>query len=618
MEGKILLETNVITINYNHFYSKISKLNNDELEGLYESIMKLVVVNISLDPHSGDDPQLIFESMNSTGLSLQESDKIRNFILMNLDANEQEKFYKNHWEQLESLVPRNDMNKFIRYYLATKRNDLTSEKNLYFVFKNFQIENKIKTEDLVNEMIMYAKWYSEIINSKIDDSGYQSVLARINRLEMHSSLPLVFYLFKLYNDDYLTEDEFVESLQIIESYIVRRFVCKLPTNQLNKVFVGIGHEVDKYVEHDGANYYDGFTYALLNKSGKSRFPNSIEFRDNFLVYEIYNSKSKLRKYMLGMLENYGTKERVAVEEQLENNILTIEHIMPQTLTQEWKDALGDSWELIHSKYKDTVGNITLTAYNSDYSNLSFEKKKDLPKKGFKYSKLDLNKYLQSCDYWNVENITNRAEELFKKADFIWGYPKSQYEPILQNEWIEWTDDYDFTYKKVKKIKFMGDEIKTSNVTDAYQKTSKLFYDLDSSLFLESIRSIQKNDVENMRKPYEVGKDIFIEMNLSSQDKIYFLSHISENFNFEGYDLQFLVENVTSDTSFDVNNEDTFHRLPVGRLAFELIKNLAHCDLLKLDDVNNLMNKDYSKKSLADVTILCSLKIEKNIGVIVIK
>lgn len=548
INGQKSIGNNVVTINYNYFYNQIENLDDREIKGLYDAILKLMIVNISLTPANGDDPQLIFESLNSTGLGLEEADKIRNYVLMNMTSKNQEKFYKEYWETLEDLVSRNDMNKFVRYYLAAKTNELANEKKLYFAFKNYKLCNKIEATDLLRDMLQYAEWYSKIKNAVAYANDYQAVLARINKLEMNSSIPLLFHLFLANKNEKLSIEDLEKSFLMVENYIIRRAICGLQANQLNKVFVGLGHEINRYVEKDQISYYEAFEYALLAKTGKSRFPNNHDFEDKFSIYEVYNARPSMKKYLLERLENYGTRERIAVEEQVDSGILTIEHIMPQKLTDEWKRELGDNWELIHTKYKDTFGNITLTAYNSDYSNYSFEKKREMAKKGFDYSKLELNKYVKECNTWNEQTIIKRASILYNIAEKIWWIPESKYNPQNEEQWIDWEEDFEFTNKVITKIKFMGDEIVTKDISDVYKKINIMLYELDSATYLGIKDCVYSTKSSDFRSPIEIGKEMYLEANLSSAAKMNALAKIIKGFGLDPLDIQYLVKNKKKSTT----------------------------------------------------------------------
>lgn len=592
ISGGELIENSSITVNYNYFYNEIAKLTPSELEGLYSAIQKLDIVKISLNPADGDDPQLIFESLNSTGLDLDEADKIRNYVLMNMTAKEQEKFYKQYWEVFENKVADYDANKFIRYYLATKTGELSNEKKLYFEFKAYRQASCENIEDLLSDILVYADYYKTIKESKVGQSGYRGVLARLNKLDVNTCTPLLFSLFDANRKNLISDEELEKAFIIVENYIVRRIVCGLTTNQLNKVFVSMGAEVQKYIEKDDVAYYEAFKYAVLSKTGKSRYPNNSDFKDKFVSFELYNQKQK--KYFFERLENYNTKERIAVEEQIDDGTLTIEHIMPQSLTDDWVTALGSNWELIHTKYKDTIGNLTLTAYNSDYSNLPFIKKRDMQDKGFASSKLFLNSVIKTLDKWTEQTIIDRANRIYSIAEKIWWMPETDYSPKGNEEWVVWDEDYDFTKVQINKIKVMGDEISTDNVTDAFIKICEMLYELDSVSISKLNSKYFSNNSNDLRKPVEIGKNVFIETNLSSNAKVSLISSIAEHLSLESLDIQFSVKHKnTNENSFDLLNESTWDSVSVGKLAYELIKHLLENGMLSDEEIESLKEKEYS-------------------------
>lgn len=590
------IENNNITINYNYFYSKLCDLSDNEIEGLYDAITKLMVVNISLKPQSGDDPQLIFESLNSTGIDLEESDKIRNYVLMKMEATRQEKIYKNYWEVLEKTVIKQDLNKFIRYYLAKKTRALPDEKKLYFAFKNYREERVIddSVETLLADMLKYATYYQKIKSAKINDEKSSGHFARINKLEINTVIPLLFDLLEAYDNSGLSDDELNEAVNIIENYIVRRIICGLSTSMLNKTFVYLGEEISRYVAKDKASYIDAIKYAILSKTGKSRFPNDSDFVEKFEMFELYNAKSSIRKYIFERLENFKSKERIAVEEQIENGQLTIEHIMPQKLSVDWQKHLGGNYELIHDKYKDTIGNLTLTAYNSDYSNLMFDRKRDLPDKGFAYSKLELNRFLANCNIWNEEQIVKRAELLSGWALKIWGSPKTDFKPNIVEEWVALDDEYDFTNKCIVKMIFMGDEISVVNITDTYKKIMNTFYMLDPVRFTDSGLSIISSVESNLRNAYELGRSMYIETNLSSRAKITAIREIFKIFEIDFNELTFLVRPKSKQGEIDIDDESTYSYITVGSLAYQLISKLFEDEKLSELEIAELMTKEYTR------------------------
>ena len=584
-----------VVVNYNFLYEQISQLTPDELTGLYDAIMKLAVVNISLYPTEGDDPQLIFESLNSTGQDLEESDKIRNYVLMNMNSSDQAWFYRQYWEVLERTVSRDDINNFIRFYLAVKNRALPNKKKLYFVFKHYIEDNNLLKEDVLKDMLVYANFYKIVNYPDKTDHSCREVLNRLKKLNVNSTTPLLFDLMMYNQQGVITKTELNEAMRIIENFVIRREICGLPTNALNKLFVSLGSEIGKYIENNDISCLEAFKSAILSKTGKSRFPNNHEFEDKFINYELYNANSIIKKYILEELENYGTKEKIAVEDQINDGTLTIEHIMPQTMNPDWIQVLGDNWELVHSKYIDTIGNLTLTAYNSDYSNLSFAKKKTMPDKGFNFSKLSLNTFVKECDTWGEKQIVDRAKILQKKAQKIWWSPVTAYKPEFDDVWISWDDDFDFTNQVITKIRILGDEISVKNMSDAYRKVNEILYSLDPIEYVHVDEKCISRDASAMRRSAQVGEDVYIEMNLASQEKVNVIIRMMGYFDFDSQDLLFLVKK-----GFDVNDESTYDTVTPGKLAYGLLEDLANRGKLTAEDVELLKTKEYTRETFKKV------------------
>lgn len=612
------ITNNNVTVNYNYFYYDVlSSMQDTEIKGLYDAIMKLMIVNISLNPHNGDDPQLIFESLNSTGLDLEEADKIRNYVLMKMSSTQQERIYKNYWEKLENQVSKEDINRFIRHYLAVKTRELANENKLYFAFKNYREKNiELQIEEILNDILIYAEFYNQIKNAKISDRiPYLNAIARINKLEVNTVIPLLFDLFYAKKQGLLSEEDMSNCVSVIESYIARRIICGLPTSALNKIFVGMGAEIKRYMDKNSTTFIDALKYSILSKTGKSRFPNDHDFAEKFVVYELYNAKPNTRKYFFERLENYNNRERIAVEEQIDNTELTIEHIMPQSLTAEWKESLGDNWELTYSKYIDTVGNLTLTAYNSDYSNLSFAKKKSLPDKGFLYSKLSLNSFIKNCEIWTEKQIKERASKLYEWAEKIWQTPVTSFEPDVIEDWITLDDEIDFTNKTILKINLLGDEIMCDNITDAYKKINVTLYMLDPVLFASLKNNYHNESSTELRSPYSLSDSMYIETNLSSPHKINIIRELFDGFGFDYQDLKFLVRPKQKDSfTVDLDDEGTYYNVTCGELAYRMFSYLLENNMLPQEEIDKLMTKDFARMTFKKVVYpVLSLSREANRG-----
>lgn len=593
---------NNVTINYLFFYANISNSPIEKIEGIYDAISRLDIVNVSLKPESGDNPQLIFESLNSTGQDLEESDKIRNFILMGLKEREQNRIYKTYWEKLETTVGKDETSNFIRYYLCTRIRDSVTNNQVYFQFKKYRKSHQSDPiEDILKKMLRYADFYKQIKECKISDSGFQAGVARLMYLDLNTTIPLLFDFFDARAEGLMDDDDIEKAVNLVEAYYLRRMVGTGSTASLNKTFISIGADTKKTMDENGSTYLDAFQYSLLSRTGKTRFPKDMEFVENFKRYEIYNAKSELRKYILSRLENFGSKERVAVEDQVEDGELTIEHIMPQTLTDEWKKELGADYEMVHSKYLHTIGNITLTAYNSDFSNFSFKKKKELKDKGFNYSKLSLNDYVKGVDEWKEPQIKERADLLAKKAEQIWPYPVTTITASKIENWVDLDDDYDFTGMTVSKVKICGDEIATKDLTDAYNKINVTLFFLDPETYSSWQDAYRNSDQSKLREPYSIAPSMFVEENLSSQKKVSIIKEIVGKLGLAEQDISFLVSNKKGQSAFDIEKPQTYETLKVGRLAYEFFKWLLLNDKLSDDEIERLKDKQYSRETFERVT-----------------
>jgi len=281
------------------------------------------------------------------------------------------------------------------------------------------------------------------------------------------------------NKNIISNDTVNEILNIIISFVFRRMICEVPTNALNKIFMVLGKEIKKYDNYKD-NYLEIFKYIIIKKRLSQRFPDDEEFASKLILKDIYNLKSKNRLFLLEQLENFNNKERVDIENLLSLNTLNIEHIMPQKLTKEWRRILGENYEVIHEKYLHTIGNITLTGYNSKMSNKSFLEKRDM-ENGFKDSRLYLNQDLKDLDTWNEVTIINRANKLKNRVLEIWSYPKTSYQSQEDKEktFSLSDDDINFAGQKIISFKFMDEkEIKTKSWKEFYTKIIKILSELD--------------------------------------------------------------------------------------------------------------------------------------------
>ncbi|MFP6183047.1 DUF262 domain-containing protein [Helicobacter pylori] len=402
--------------NFKLFEEWIRK-NTDKLETIFKGLDKLMVVEISLE-RGKDNPQLIFESMNSTGKDLTETDLIKNYILMGLEPEKQKIFYKKYWRAMEEDFKQNEtlFNQFVRHYLTIKTREIPNINKVYEAFKDYQQKEGIEIEDLLKDLQKYCGYFCQIVFKKEADKDLNKALSFLVDLEMDVVYPLLLELYSDYSDGVLSKQDFIPIIYLTESYLCRRAVCGIPSNGLNKFFPSFTKKIDK------KQYPKSVEEHFGSLTGNQKFPNDFEFKDSFITKELYHPKKTEKVFnFLKRLENFDTKEPVDTQK------CNIEHIMPQTLTPEWQRDLGENFQAIHDKYLHTIGNLTLTGYNQEYSNKSFQEKRDM-EKGFKQSPLRLNQNLKG-ESFSEEEIKKRANDLADWALKIWTYPKLDAETL---------------------------------------------------------------------------------------------------------------------------------------------------------------------------------------------
>lgn len=403
-----------VTENYEYFQRKLADPTTD-LTVVSRGLDKLVVVDVKLE-RGVDNPQLVFEAMNSTGKKLSQADLIRNYVLMDLPPKQQEKLYSAYWRPMElefAGAGESQFDEFVRHYLTIKSGEIPRLDDIYDAFKDHAaaFTGADETIDsLVIELRQYAKRYVAMALGKETDAQLRRAFKDLDQIKADVVYPFLLEVYTDHDLGILTRDEVLEIVDLVTSYIFRRAVCRIPTNSLNKTFAGFSASVrkDRYVESVKAEFLGMRSYR--------RFPSDAEFESGLTVNDLYNFRR--RSYFLRMLENYGRKEHVTIEDY------TIEHILPQNenLSAGWIEALGDDWQEVQARSLHTLGNLTLTGYNSEYSDHPFAKKRDM-EGGFKDSPLRLNRGLGQLETWNEEEIQKRARRLASDALKIWTRPE---------------------------------------------------------------------------------------------------------------------------------------------------------------------------------------------------
>jgi uncharacterized protein with ParB-like and HNH nuclease domain/predicted transport protein len=404
-----------VTENFKLFEQLLNE-HKDDLVTVCKGLTKLVVVDIALT-RDHDNPQLIFESMNSTGRELSQADLIRNYILMGLEPKLQTKLYNQYWRPMEIEFGQEayvtNFDGFMRYFLTVKTGTLPNVGEVYDTFKQHARSPQVAeagVESLVTDIRNYARYFCAMTLGAEPNAALKVAFQDLRELKVDVAYPFLLELYRDYDLKLLSQADFLIAVRLVESYVFRRAICAIPTNSMNKTFATFGKALNK------DSYLESIQANLLLLPSYRRFPGDEEFKRAFQTKDLYKFRS--RSYWLRRLENHQRKERVSIDEY------TIEHILPQNenLSPVWKESLGEDWQRIHQTYLHTLGNLTLTGYNSEYSDKAFTAKRDM-KGGFKESPLKLNQGLGAIEQWDETAIRHRADLLSTLALDVWIAPK---------------------------------------------------------------------------------------------------------------------------------------------------------------------------------------------------
>ena len=466
--------------NYDYFKERI---NTDTYQVVLKGLSKLMFVEVSLE-RGKDDPQRIFESLNSTGLKLEQGDLIRNYILMGLSPKDQNKIYQSYWEIIEKLAKDDTSNEskvsdFIRDYLTLENRSIPNKGKVYVEFKaKYPTTTLEELEESLTQIKALVKHYNKLINPKNEtDKEIRLQLEHIHKLEINVVYPFLMKVYADFNDSIIDKSTFVKVLDLIQSFCWRRFIVGLPTSSLNKIFMSF------YKEVDVTNYLYSVQKALLKLPGTSRFPRDKELIDSLKIKDVYNIKSKNRTYLLERLENFENREPVLIDG---NQDITIEHIFPQNPDPKWKIELGnDDYNFIKQNYVNTIGNLTLSGNNGKLGNKSFLDKRDLADVGYKDSRLWLNKYLASIDKWDKSAIEKRFNFISERILKIWSIPDISVEEQTDGGLINIFEAEDPTSKKLDCAMFFDRKIEVNQVAKLYVEVFRQLFDLQPEIFFST-------------------------------------------------------------------------------------------------------------------------------------
>ena len=387
------------------------QLANADLDLVYRGIKKLVAVDVSLT-RGQDDPQMIFESLNSTGLDLTQADLIRNFVLMRQDEELQTRLYQDYWQPIEQAFGaryRTDFDKFVRDYLTLqlKPSKQLKADEIYQHFRSYfhSVGGSNPIEDILGNLKRFGGYYVAFSLGQEENPRLKEVFRRL-RLLVEVASPVVLRLSDCYSRaKTLTLDEFVTAIELLESYVFRRSVCAMQTRNLGQIFATLAYRIKE------ESPLLSLKVAIHRQGKKRRFPTDAEFQESLETRDVYEMRNC--HYLLDRLENDS-------KEKIDTANFTIEHVMPQNedLCAEWQTMLGAEWKAVQQTWLHRLGNITLTGYNSEYRDHSFADKKTV-KDGFNDSPLRLNKFIREQLSWSAVEMEKRGQDLAAKAIGIW-------------------------------------------------------------------------------------------------------------------------------------------------------------------------------------------------------
>lgn len=538
-----------LTINYQFFYDTLKK-EEISITDLYAAIRKLEIISITLD--KDDNAQLIFESLNSTGLALTEGDKIRNYVLMNLPAQVQTEYYDKYWSKIEKCT-NNDVSGFVRDYLSIKQQVTPTMNNVYRAFKNYTESVSLSIDTLLADLLRYARFFEKLLTCKsgLKEQKLDDCLYRLKRLEIVVTRPFLMEVLRLHQDNQLTTSDVLRIFLITENYLFRRNICEVPTNSLNKIFLYLNKEIIRY-DNTTDDYVSKFIYALISKKESGRFPNNHEFCLALSEKQVYQMRGKYKAYLFERFENYGTIETKDIFTHLDHNIYTIEHIMPQHLTPAWNESLGENAKEIHETWLHRLANLTLTGYNPHLSNSTFIEKRDAKEGGYKASGLRMNQKIATKEKWGLPELEERNKEMVQLAMKIWAYPETDFVP-LEKEFDSCTlgdEDLDLTGRSIVKYSYLTLEQSVTSWIDMFDHVVKYLHQNDKSVLMSlaytkkentELAAYVSNHESDLRMALKIDENLYIEKNTSTSAKISILRKLFTLYGADPMDLVFYLK-----------------------------------------------------------------------------
>lgn len=505
--------------NFRFFESRIDEAN---FEIVQKGLTKLIFVDIALE-RGKDNPQRIFESLNSTGLELSQADLIRNYILMGLPRKEQERVFRKFWEPIEANARNLDVNDsrvsdFIRDFLTLKQKDIPNKGAVYEKFKErYPFPNSPELMEALEELRELSNVYARLLNPQLEkDTVISRELNYIRTLEINVAYPFLMPVYRDFVAGAISRDEFASVLRLVQSYVWRRFILSLPTNALNKIFMSLYDRV----EH--GDYLASIERSLMQRSGTQRFPRDAEVLAMLKDKDMYSTKSRTRTYFFDRLENHNNREPVDVTMPG----ITVEHIFPQNPEPGWRSALApDEYALLGEKYLNTVGNLTLSGNNGRLGNKTFLDKRDMNEsggeQGYRFSRLWLNRDLQGLERWGVEQVEARADRIAQRFLEVWPAPSVGVAAGADTDEVNIFDAEEPRHKRLEYAVFFGSRLEVTQVARLYAEVFEQLLVLQPEAFHGtrlSERVQLSSDPSILRQAIQVADGYFIEGNIDNKGK----------------------------------------------------------------------------------------------------
>lgn len=546
MKGEVeaMNKSSNIYSNYEYLKSLIRKTVQDgevSCEDILSGLKKLTSAVIILDPKE-DNPQGVFESINSTGLELSLADLIRNFVLMT--DKDQERLFEQYWLKIEQNITPKEMPDFITDYLQFSCKEKVTTQSAYAVFKNAFKTRNYTNERMLQELLHYSKYYKAFLFG--DYTNYSDIvnkrLLELRTIDQATIYQFLFHIFDDYEKNDINQETLEKVLTFFFNYLLRRIICGVTSNSLRGLYKTLYNRIFSDVNNK-KNYYDSIVQFFMQLNTKDAIPSDTVFKDALLNTDLYNKKN-VCKYVLKSIEN-ATEDGKESKEVVDISTLSIEHIMPQTLTEEWKKDLGKDYQRVHEKYLHNLGNLSLTGYNSELGQKSFAEKKEKIKNKNSHIVV-LNKDVLDKTVWNESAIIKRADRLSNILLNIFKIEKPDKKIRFINEderRLSIGEDFDASGTKPTSFIFLGGNSKVSSYADLLSQMMQLFYEWDSELFenlarqnyqiTQSSRTYITTDNSLLRKPGQIKDiDIYFETNLSANNIISFIRKIMEEYQFD--------------------------------------------------------------------------------------